>query len=353
MLIEHLDTISPLLTNSNPPICANISTYLKCPLCFGRLVHPLELPCRKVVCAPCLLKPVKSSGSCQCPCCNAEMLTPSTLKPAPDIIIRLLRTVFTADCTEYDNLDTQPGSSSMPCLSMCLEQRSSDSSELHFPESQSIFQVSRLNISASSPDLNPVFPSLPPNSVSSISSTEYQQSCQFDTSLNSPCKHSVAAIYSPESTQLHVDSPPSASAFISPGSPPLYAHFDVSQGSPIYVPVIHSPVHVTVIARSQSCPPFHMSTGLSPPTIVSYSSQFSPELLGPNSSEKPELYSNITPFIQSDITQSQSETSVASVIHQLLSNSQDPDVINIPTGGQVMFCSYLKLNVIICFSITI
>lgn len=87
MLIEHLDTISPLLTNSNLPICANISTYLKCPLCFGRLVHPLELPCRKVVCAPCLLKLVKSSGSCQCPCCNAEMLTPSTLKPAPDIFV--------------------------------------------------------------------------------------------------------------------------------------------------------------------------------------------------------------------------------------------------------------------------
>ena len=96
-LIEHVKSIAPTTTTVIP--FSHISEtqtlsaidHLRCPVCLEILSQPVELPCRAVVCASCIISWLTVSASSQCPCCFSETpLDSAFINPAPSLILKLL-----------------------------------------------------------------------------------------------------------------------------------------------------------------------------------------------------------------------------------------------------------------------
>ena len=64
--------ISPEHPYPRPPLAKhNLSVLdqLECPVCLDILTQPMELPCKAMACAQCIIHWVATTGSVHCPCC--------------------------------------------------------------------------------------------------------------------------------------------------------------------------------------------------------------------------------------------------------------------------------------------
>ena len=97
VMIDHIKSIAPPAVTTTP--VEQLSTtqsisgidHLQCSVCMQVLSQPVELHCRSHARTPCLIGWLTVSASCKCPCCFLEIpLTPADVKPAPDLILKLL-----------------------------------------------------------------------------------------------------------------------------------------------------------------------------------------------------------------------------------------------------------------------
>ena len=100
-LVAHIGYIAPNSFNFNQ--CVQLAAtqslsainYLKCPLCLCILHRPVELPCRSLVCAGCIITCLTFSANNTCPCCyDNSPLTASSINAAPDVFLSLLSDVL-------------------------------------------------------------------------------------------------------------------------------------------------------------------------------------------------------------------------------------------------------------------
>ena len=92
-LVAHIGHIAPNSFNFNQGVqlAATQSLYainhLKCPLCHCILHRPVELPCRSLVCAECIITCLTLSANNTCPCCyDNSPLTASSINADPEVI---------------------------------------------------------------------------------------------------------------------------------------------------------------------------------------------------------------------------------------------------------------------------
>ena len=80
-------------TSVQPAATQSLSAinYLKCPLCLCILHRRVELPCRSLACAECIITCLTLSANNTCSCCyDNSPLTASNINAAPDIVLSLL-----------------------------------------------------------------------------------------------------------------------------------------------------------------------------------------------------------------------------------------------------------------------
>ena len=100
VLVQHVQAIAAM-TPLTPSTCiANTQTLsaidrLRCPIRTDILSHPVELPCRAVVCAACIIRWLTLSASTRCPCCYSKTpLDPAHIDPASSFILELLQDII-------------------------------------------------------------------------------------------------------------------------------------------------------------------------------------------------------------------------------------------------------------------
>ena len=82
-----------------PPLAKdNLSVLdqLECPVCLDILTQPMELPCKAMACAQCIIHWVGTTGSVHCPCCYS--CEPMHIKPASNLVLLMLKDVL-VHCT--------------------------------------------------------------------------------------------------------------------------------------------------------------------------------------------------------------------------------------------------------------
>ena len=96
-LVAHIGHIAPNTFNFNQGVqlaatqSLSAISHLKCPLCHCILHRPVELPCRSLVCAECIITCLTLSANNTCPCCyDNSPLTASSINAAPEVILSLL-----------------------------------------------------------------------------------------------------------------------------------------------------------------------------------------------------------------------------------------------------------------------
>ena len=96
-LVAHIGHIAPNIFNFNQGVqlaatqSLSAISHLKCPLCHCILHRPVELPCRSLVCAECIITCLTLSANNTCPCCyDNSPLTASSINAAPEVILSLL-----------------------------------------------------------------------------------------------------------------------------------------------------------------------------------------------------------------------------------------------------------------------
>ena len=75
-----------------PPLAKdNLSVLdqLECPVCLDILTQPMELPCKAMACAQCIIHWVATTGSVHCPCCYS--CEPMHIKPASNLVLSMLK----------------------------------------------------------------------------------------------------------------------------------------------------------------------------------------------------------------------------------------------------------------------
>ena len=94
-LVAHMGYIASNSFNFNQSVqlaatqSLSAINYLKCPLCLCILHRPVELPCRSLVYAECIITCLTSSTN-TCPCCyDNSTLTASSINAAPDVFLSL------------------------------------------------------------------------------------------------------------------------------------------------------------------------------------------------------------------------------------------------------------------------
>ena len=100
VLIQHIQAIAPKTPLTSSTCIANTQTlsaidHLRCPICTDILSQPVELPCRAVLCAACIIRWLTLSASTRCPCCHSETpLDPAHINPASSLILELLQDII-------------------------------------------------------------------------------------------------------------------------------------------------------------------------------------------------------------------------------------------------------------------
>ena len=100
VLIQHIRTIAPTTPLTHSTCIANTQTlsaidHLRCPICLEILSQPVELPCRAVLCAACIIRWLTFSACTRCPCCYSETpLDPAQINPASSLILELLQDII-------------------------------------------------------------------------------------------------------------------------------------------------------------------------------------------------------------------------------------------------------------------
>ena len=100
--IQHIEQIAPqklISSNEHPAVSANqvlsVAEMLLCAICQKTLDQPIQLSCDTVVCTGCLVHQLTASAQTFCPFCSPpHQLTPETIKPASQMILRLLQDVL-------------------------------------------------------------------------------------------------------------------------------------------------------------------------------------------------------------------------------------------------------------------
>ena len=73
----------------------SVADMLLCTICQKTLDQPIQLSCSFLVCTGCLVQQLTASAQTFCPCCSPpHQLTPETIKPASQMIQRLLQDVL-------------------------------------------------------------------------------------------------------------------------------------------------------------------------------------------------------------------------------------------------------------------
>ena len=98
-LIQHIEQIAPQKPNEHPAVSANqvlsVAEMLLCAICQKTLDQPIQLSCDTLVCTGCLVQQLTASAQTFCPFCSPpHQLTPETIKPASQMILRLLQDVL-------------------------------------------------------------------------------------------------------------------------------------------------------------------------------------------------------------------------------------------------------------------
>ena len=101
-LIQHIERIVPqklISSNEHPAVSANqvlsVAEMLLCAICQKTLDQPIQLSCDTLVCTGCLVQQLTASAQTFCPFCSpTHQLTPETIKPASQMILRLLQDVL-------------------------------------------------------------------------------------------------------------------------------------------------------------------------------------------------------------------------------------------------------------------
>ena len=102
-LIQHIEQIAPqklISSNEHPAVSANqvlsVAEMLSCAICQKTLDQPIQLSCDILVCTGCLVQQLTASAQTFCPFCFSppHQLTPETIKPASQMILRLLQDVL-------------------------------------------------------------------------------------------------------------------------------------------------------------------------------------------------------------------------------------------------------------------
>ena len=105
MIIESVNKSAPPPVISSehsyprPPLAKdNLSVLdqLECPVCLDILTQPMELPCKAMACAQCIIHWVATTGSVHCPCCYS--CEPMHIKPASNLVLLMLKDVL-VHCT--------------------------------------------------------------------------------------------------------------------------------------------------------------------------------------------------------------------------------------------------------------
>ena len=65
-------------------------------MCLDILTQPMELPCKAMACAQCIIHWVATTGSVHCPCCYS--CEPMHIKPASNLVLSMLKDVL-VHCT--------------------------------------------------------------------------------------------------------------------------------------------------------------------------------------------------------------------------------------------------------------
>ena len=121
VLIQHIKSIAPM-TMITPSTDTSDTHHLSCLKVFSQ---PVELPCRAVVCAACIISWLTLSASSQCPCCYSETpLDPAHINPAPSLILELLGGILVSCST--CKADVMAGSL---CRHQCCPQSSTVSKD--------------------------------------------------------------------------------------------------------------------------------------------------------------------------------------------------------------------------------
>ena len=99
VIIDHIRSIAPPLSVSSLHVhktqTVSAIEHLKCPVCLEILSQPVEMPCRALVCASCVISWLITSACSKCPCCFSDTpLDPASINPAPSLILKLLGEVL-------------------------------------------------------------------------------------------------------------------------------------------------------------------------------------------------------------------------------------------------------------------
>ena len=82
----------PALSAENSP---SILDELKCLICWDLVSQPIELPCRTLACAQCIIDWLTASACTQCPCCSSDdTLVAAAIKPGSPLVLTLLKEIM-------------------------------------------------------------------------------------------------------------------------------------------------------------------------------------------------------------------------------------------------------------------
>ena len=130
VIIDHIRSIAPPLSVSSLTHTQNTTVsaieHLKCLVCWEILSQPVEMPCRALVCASCIISWLITSACSKCSCSFSETpLDPASINPAPSLILKLLGEVLV--CCPVCNASVKVG---LLDMHQCITQVESVSKDL-------------------------------------------------------------------------------------------------------------------------------------------------------------------------------------------------------------------------------